>query len=129
MGTTRRAFAWIIASVFLCGCAMTREGQLREKGAEVESRLSAQRDKVLAMPADDGTRRAELDRLTDLRSQLTAANLGITAAQFVPEDKRNAAYDVVEQMYDTIEWNIPIPPGGQSRPLPKEYSGGKLNFR
>jgi DNA repair ATPase RecN len=120
---------YVVVALVLGGCAISREGQLRNKGEQVESKLSAERDKVLTLSADDPARQARLNRLNELRTELTAANLGITAAKLVPESNRDAAYDVVEQMYDTIEWNIPIPPGQKMRPLPKEYSGGNLQFR
>jgi hypothetical protein len=113
----------------LGGCAMTREEQLRDRSQEVASRLTAERDKVLDAWNTDPASRARLDHLTTLRTELLAANVGMTAAKFLPEERRDAAFDVIEQVYDTIEWNIPIPPGEKMKPLPPEFSDGRLNFR
>ena len=127
--TAGRWAGLLAATTILAGCALTREDQLRHKADRVESMLVKERDTALSAPPDSPDRRAKLEHLTDLRTELSAANLGITAAKYLPEDKRDSAYDVIEQVYETIEWNIPLAPGERQKPMPKQFSGGKFEFK
>lgn len=117
--------------ILLPACTTSRYGQLRARSAEVESALKAERDEVLAAtaPAARAESRQRLDHLTSLRYTLTAADLGLIAARRVlPEADRPLAYDAIEQAYDTIEWNIPLPPGQGTRPLPPAFTGGGFDI-
>jgi len=109
---------------------MTREQKLERQADRVEGSLVKERDRVLAMPVDDGGRGPRLDHLSGLRTTLSAANV---ARGLVPHlldvSQRDVAYDVLEEVYSTIDWNIPLDPRTQaSRPLPAGFSGGVLHL-
>jgi hypothetical protein len=46
----------------------------------------------------------------------------------VPADKRDIAYDVLDEAYDTIQWNIPLGPRDQKRVLPRGFENGTLKL-
>jgi len=119
----------LAASIVISGCAVTRAGSLRRKSEGVEKELRAEQKRVLALAPEDPEREARLERLTELRATLSAANIGLGAVpHFVAEDKRDMAYDVLEEVYDTIDWNIPLGPMDSPRPLPPRFQSGSLNL-
>ncbi|MGH7130570.1 MAG: hypothetical protein ACREJO_01300 [Phycisphaerales bacterium] len=121
-----RAIAVVLAAALLGGCAMSREAQLERKADQVESSLKTEQGKVLASSMVD--KPARLDYLTSLRNQLSLANVARGAVPYtVPEDKRPLAWDILDEVYGTLEWNIPLAPS-QSRPMPAAFANGVLNL-
>ncbi len=111
----------------LGGCAASRVDQLHRKADRVEASLKGEQRRVLALTSADRAQR--LDHLNSLRTTLSAANVGLGAVPHLVEpDKRDVAYDVLEEVYDTIEWNIPLGPGDPQRPLPSRFSNGVLKL-
>jgi hypothetical protein len=53
-GGLTRGVAGIILAMWISGCAMTREQKLERQADRVEGSLVKERDRVLAMPIDDG---------------------------------------------------------------------------
>lgn len=116
-------------SLGLGGCATSRLDQLRHKSDLVETRLVKERDRVARLSPGDPERAARLDHLTTLRGTLSAANIGLgTVPHLVPPEQRDLAYDVIDEAYDTIDWNIPLGPGDAKKSLPLRFQGGRLNL-
>jgi hypothetical protein len=121
----------ILAAVLipLAGCAVSREDQLRRTADRLESKLGAEQARVLALPPTDAERAARLDNLTGLRSTLSGAKISVGAVSgFVPEQYRGMAYDTIDEVFSTIDWNIPLGPGDQKRGLPNAFSASGLNY-
>lgn len=119
----------LAAAITLTGCATSRIDQLRNKSDRVESHLIRERDRVSLLASTDPERLERLDHLTTLRATLSAANIGLgTIPHFVPIDKRDLAYDVIDEAYDTIDWNIPLGPNDPKKPLPLRFQNGSLNL-
>lgn len=111
----------------LAACAMSRVDQLHNKADKVESSLKKEQSRVLALNSAD--RSARLDHLNSLRATLSAANVGLGAVPHLIEPaQRDVAYDVIEEVYDTIDWNIPLGPTETKRALPLQFNNGKLNL-
>jgi hypothetical protein len=106
-------------TVTLTGCA-SRYDQLRTKSGRVESALIAERTKVSTTDATD--RSARLSHLSDLRATLSAANVGLGATRYIPKEQREVAYDILDEVYGTIEWNIPLGPTDKKKSLPSSFS-------
>jgi hypothetical protein len=118
---------FIVAS--LSGCAQSRFEQLRSKANRVESALLKERTRVTSLSSTDPSRQARIDRLTNLRGTLSAANIGLgTVPIIIPPEQREIAYSVLEEAYGTIEWNIPLDPGQPMKPLPSQFQGGVLKL-
>ena len=126
----RRMLIAIAAGLGMASCAVTREQKLERQADRVESRLVAERDRVLELSAADPGRTARLDHLSGLKATLSAANVARgLVPQLMEESQRGVAYDVLEETYSTIEWNIPLDPRSQAaRPLPAGFNGGTLNL-
>lgn len=121
--------AVLAASFTLGGCSVSRYGQLKEKASDVESSLRSEQRRVVALPAGEVERSARLDHLTNLRAMLSAANIGLGATRYaVPEDKRDLAYDILDEAYGTIEWNIPLGPTEPKRAMPTRFNNGVLRL-
>jgi hypothetical protein len=119
-----------VSIIFSTGCAMSREQQLARKADVVESSLKAEQRRVLKLPPLDPQRDSRLSHLTTLRTTLSAANIARgSVAHFLPPEQRPTAYDVLDEAYDTIEWNIPLGPGERLRPMPAGFANGTLNIR
>jgi hypothetical protein len=119
----------LAAALTIAGCATSRLDQLRDKADRVESHLLKERDRIARLPSGDPERSPRLDHLTTLRTTLSAANIGLgTVPHFVPHDKRDLAYDVIDEAYDTIDWNIPLGPNDPKKPLPFRFQNGTLNL-
>lgn len=124
----RWAAASAVSLAVLAGCTMSRVEQLERKSDRVAASLKSEQTRVLALNAADRTQR--LDHLNMLRATLSAANVGLGAVpHFTQPAERDIAYDVIEEVYDTIEWNIPLGPGDPQRPLPSQFSGGVLKLK
>ncbi|MCK6476478.1 MAG: hypothetical protein L6Q35_06575 [Phycisphaerales bacterium] len=128
----KRHAALVAAAVGLSlvgGCAMSREDKLRARSDKIADALIDERDRVLNSTAPDLQRDARLARLNTLRTTLSAINVGLGSARYLPEDRRALAYDVIDEAYTTIEWNIPLGPSDQLKPMPAEFQNGQLLFR
>lgn len=122
--------AALVATLALTGCSFTRYDRLVAKADKVEANLKLEQRKVLALTENDPARSSKLEHLTALRNQLSAANVGLSSVKnFVPADKKDIGYDVMEQVYDTIDWNIPLAPSDPGRKaLPAAFNGGVLKL-
>jgi hypothetical protein len=118
-----------LAGLLSASCATSRLAQLEKTARGVESHLIKERGRVLAMPAGDATRPVRLDHLTQLRATLSAANIGLgTVPYLLEEAQRPMAYDVLEEVYATIDWNIPLGPDQPKKQLPAQFMGNTLNL-
>ncbi len=120
-----------LALLFSGGCALSRADKLERKADKIESRLVQERDEALSVrAADAGAYSTKMNHLTTLRSTLSIANGALAAVPYVfkgPEE--NLAYDVLDEVYGTIDWNIPLLPNDPGiKVLPKEFSGGRINL-
>ena len=106
----------------LTGCAMSRADKLEAKSERVEKALLTEQRRIIE--TQDAERQARLDHLTQLRALLSAANISLGV---VPH-KRDIAYDVLDEAYDTIQWNIPLGPRDQKRGLPRGFENGMLKL-
>ena len=105
---------------------MSREAQLERKADQVEASLKSEQTMVLSSSMTD--KPARLDYLTSLRNQLSLANVARGAVPYtVPENKRPLAWDILDEVYGTLEWNIPLAPS-QARPMPTAFANGVLNL-
>lgn len=112
----------------LLGCAVSRHDQLKSMSGRVEKSLRAEQSRVIAL-TDDPTRGARLDHLSQLKYTLSAANVGLGAVPYaIDEAQRPMAYDVLEEVYSTIDWNIPLGPNDPKRALPQQFSSGTLQL-
>lgn len=119
----------VAAAAALGGCSVTRYGELRNKASDVESELKSEQRRVVAMAPAEGEKDARLDHLTGLRAMLSATNIGLSATRYaIPEEKRDLAYDVLEEAYGTIEWNIPLGPSEPKRAMPARFKNGALKL-
>ncbi len=119
----------VAAAAALGGCSVTRYGELRNKASDVESELKSEQRRVVAMAPGEGEKDARLDHLTGLRAMLSATNIGLSATRYaIPEEKRDLAYDVLEEAYGTIEWNIPLGPSERKRAMPARFKNGALKL-
>jgi len=119
----------VAAAAALGGCSVTRYGELRNKASDVESELKSEQRRVVAMAPGEGEKDARLDHLTGLRAMLSATNIGLSATRYaIPEEKRDLAYDVLEEAYGTIEWNIPLGPSEPKRAMPARFKNGALKL-
>jgi hypothetical protein len=124
-----RKFALLgLMIIVLGGCATSRVDRLQAKSERVEKALYAEQKQVLAMSAES-ERRERLDHLTQLRALLSAANISLgVVPHAIPAEKRDIAYDVLDEAYDTIQWNIPLGAGEARRPLPSQFRNGVLQL-
>jgi hypothetical protein len=122
----------VVASivVVLSGCAVSRQDQLRAESRRVGKHLTAERSRALAMLPTEPERTLKLDHLGDLRLSLSAANIALGAVpRFLPEQDHDLAYDVLEEVYATIDWNAPLLPGESGmRAFPEAFGNNTLNW-
>ncbi len=109
------------------GCATSRLDQLRSKSDRVETSLKIEQTKVLSL--NEPVRQQRLTHLSTLRGTLSAANVGLGASRYLPDEDRELAYDVLDEVYGTIDWNIPLGSGQPLKPLPSQFSNGVLKLR
>jgi hypothetical protein len=118
-----------------CASAPERTGELtvsdlRDRARHVERQLLAQRDRAMA---DTATARARLAPLTNLRLALSVANVSLAAVEteLVKPEHRSVAYSVMDEVYGTIDWNIPlagVAGSEQLRTMPTLFAPTGLNF-
>lgn len=125
----RRAVVLLAALLPLASCAMSREQELRKKSDAVEAQLLGEQQRIVELPAAEPNRAPRLAHLTKLRTLLSATDIAFsTAKHSLPDDRRAIAYDVIEQAYDTIQWNIPLGPADPQREMPAAMRDGVLNL-
>lgn len=113
----------------LPGCAVSRKQELKRLSNRVDRQLRSEQHQVLARPLNDPERSARLDALTTLKTTHSLADLGLASAPRLLEGEQLAvAYDVLEEVYGVIEWNIPLMPGQGTKPLPSVFGDTGLNF-
>ena len=118
------------AALLLTGCTLSRAEQLARQSERVETKLLRECDRVTAAPSTPDTG-ARLSHLTDLRTQLTVADAARKLAPRLLQEPEqiDAAYDVLEEVYSTIDWNIPLLPGDRGRKaLPSVFGPAGLDF-
>lgn len=116
----------------LSGCAKSKLEMVRDKADSVESTLKKEHKRVLAMGPEQTDRRARLDHLNEMQYSLRAANVGLATIPWLPfdaEKDRELALDVMDEVYDTIDWNIPLGPSDPKRAFPTQWSGNALKLR
>jgi hypothetical protein len=118
-----------VAALVSGGCAVTRQQQLERSAEALAGKLTAERDRVLAVYVmKDDERVPRLEHLSGLRYTLSAANVALAAVpRVVPEGDRDLAYDVIEEVHGVIGWNIPLGPKDPKRALPALFAGNELN--
>jgi small-conductance mechanosensitive channel len=121
--------ALIGLTVFLTACAVSREDRLRDKADRLNDKLVDEREKILDNPQFVESRDAQLTHLTTLRTTLSAINIGLGSTRYLAEQDRDLAYDVIEEAYDTIEWNIPYASPSMQKTMPMQFQNGVLNFK
>jgi hypothetical protein len=120
-----RSLLLVVLLGLLPACAVSRHDQLRSRARQVEKTLTAERDRALTL--EPPRSRERLDHLSSMRIALTAVNLALAAVpRLVEPPDRPLAYDTIEQAYDTIEWNIPLP-ASQTRALPPAFLGNRFD--
>ncbi|MFN5946690.1 MAG: hypothetical protein ACK5ZG_00775 [Phycisphaerae bacterium] len=122
----------IAATAMLAGCSKSRLEMVRDKADSVESSLKSEQKRVLKLGPQDTTRRARLEHLNEMQYSLRAANIGLAAIPWMPfnsEQDRDLALDVMDEVYDTIDWNIPLGPDDPKRPFPAQWSGNALKLQ
>lgn len=122
----------IAATSMLAGCSKSRLEMVRDKADSVESSLKSEQKRVLKLGPQDTTRRARLEHLNEMQYSLRAANIGLAAIPWMPfnsEQDRDLALDVMDEVYDTIDWNIPLGPDDPKRPYPAQWSGNTLKLQ
>lgn len=108
---------------------MNRRDQLRDKSERIARKLGEEQQRVVAMDQLESTRAARLDHLTQLRASLSAANIALGAVpRFLRDAEQQTAFDVLDEVYNTIDWNIPLGPSEPRRPMPREFSTGVLKL-
>lgn len=113
----------------LAACAVSRHDQVRAHAQRTERSLVSERDRAIRSDTLASARDARLSHLSTLRLTLSAANIALGSVPFaVDEPKRPAAYDVLDEVYSTIEWNIPLGPGDAIRPMPRQFQGNVLRL-
>jgi hypothetical protein len=132
----RRFFApvgvlWLalLTVVLLTGCTQSRAQKLAARADKVETALTRERDRVLELPAGP-ERSARLDHLSSLNLQLRAANISrVAAPRLLTGEQVDMAFDVLDEVYGTINWNIPLAPSDtRAKPLPDLFTGAGLDF-
>ena len=115
----------------LAGCSLSRADKLERKSDKIESRLVRERDKALTLRGTDAfASSSKIDHLTILRGTLSIANGALAAVPYVfKEPEQNLAYDVLDEVYGTIDWNIPLLPGDPAiKRMPAQFAGGRVNL-
>jgi len=114
--------------LLLASCA-TRYDELRSESARVETALTKEQALVLNTDKSPADRQQRLDYLSQLRTTLSAANIGLSTIKYVvPADKQPVAYDVLQEVYGTIKWNIPLGPSDTKKQLPPLFKNNQLNI-
>ncbi|MBS0189539.1 MAG: hypothetical protein U0573_08915 [Phycisphaerales bacterium] len=119
---------FLACTLILTACA-SRYDQLKAESSRVETALTNEQSLILNTDKDAADRQARLDYLSQLRTTLSAANIGLATIKYaVPADKQPIAYDVLEEVYGTIKWNIPLGPRDTKKPLPPLFKNNQLQI-
>jgi hypothetical protein len=121
----------VMSPVLLGGCALSRADQLARQSDKVESRLIQERDRTMRLSSGSPEVGERLDYLSSLRSQLTVADAARKLAPRLLTDpgQVETAYDILEEVYSTIEWNIPLSPRDAHRKaMPGLFGPAGLDF-
>ncbi len=111
------------------GCQVTRLQKLHAKADKVERNLVKERDRVLRTDKSE-ERQPRLSHLSSLHGTLSLTNVALgTVPLLVPGDQRGLAYDIIDEAYDTIEWNIPLGPNDVKKPMPMQLQGSALRLQ
>ncbi len=122
----------LAATSVLSGCSKSRLEMVRDKADAVEGNLKSEQKRVLKLGPQETTRRARLEHLNQMQYSLRAANIGLAAIPWMPfdtEQDRDLALDIMDEVYDTIDWNIPLGPDDPKRPFPAQWTGNSLKLR
>jgi len=112
----------------LSACA-SRYDELKSESYRVETALTKEQSLVLNTDKYANDRQQRLDYLSQLRTTLSAANIGLSTVRYVvPADKQPIAYDVIQEVYGTIKWNIPLGPSDPKKQLPALFKNNQLNI-
>jgi hypothetical protein len=113
----------------LSGCTISRQDRVERQASDVGDQIDDQRDETLKLSLKNEERTARLNYLKSLRATWGDANRALAAIpSTVPPEEQNNAYDLMGEVYETIEWNIPLGPGEAMRPLPAGFSGNVLQL-
>lgn len=125
-----RTLAVVLLVGTLAACSTGRLAKLERKADRIEASLRAEQKRVLSMGPGEPGRAARMDYLSQLRGTLSAANVALGTVPYVIEEpQRPIAYDVIEEVYSTIEWNIPLGPNDPAKKqLPSQFSGNALRL-
>ncbi|MGH7242769.1 MAG: hypothetical protein ACREJD_05070 [Phycisphaerales bacterium] len=114
--------------LLLASCA-SRYDQLKSESAQVETALTKEQSLVLNTDKFASDRQQRLDYLSQLRTTLSAANIGLSTVKYVvPAEQQPIAYDVIQEVYGTIKWNIPLGPSDPKKQLPALFQNNQLNI-
>lgn len=124
------AVAGLTCAAFgLGGCQVTRQQKLRAKSDKVEHNLVKERDRVLKA-YKTSEREPRLAHLTSLHGTLSLTNVALgTVPLLVPYEQRDVAYDILDEAYDAIDWNIPLGPNDVNKPMPMQLQGSSLRLQ
>lgn len=119
----------LVISLLFLACCASRYDQLKTESARVENSLVKEQRLVLDSDKYAADRQQRLDYLSQLRTTLSAANIGLSTIKYVvPADKQPIAYDVLDEVYGTIKWNIPLGPTEPKKQLPALFKNNSLNI-
>lgn len=134
----------LLLSLGAGGCAQSRYDQVKDASRQVQVVLDSQLKAALSEepPVSEPTarrdraasqaayRQAQINRLTSIKYQLSAANVALGAVPYLLEQpaERETAYTFLEEVYSTLAWNAKLPPDVPLRALPANPMPGKLNF-
>lgn len=123
-----RTLAVLAVVGLLTGCSVSRKQELQRLSNRVEKDLKAEREAVLDRPSTDPERGTRLGHLTNLKTTHALADVGLSSASRVLQgNDLELAYDVLEEVYGVIDWNIPLLPS-ESKPLPTMFGPSGLDF-
>ncbi|MCE7973968.1 MAG: hypothetical protein DYG92_06520 [Leptolyngbya sp. PLA1] len=124
-----RLLPLLAAPALLGACTVSRHDQVKAHAQRTERALVSERDRTIRSDTLAPARDARLGHLSTLRLSLSAANIALGSVPYaIDEPKRPAAYDVLDEVYSTIEWNIPLGPGDSLKPLPRQFQGNVLRL-
>jgi hypothetical protein len=118
------------AFMLLGGCKTTRQQDLRDLSRSVGEQLKGEQGRALALAPADPVRGPRLSQLDTMRYTWSAANIALSSApRFFDGPERELAFDVLEEVYGAIEWNLPKGPGDPgARLLPAGFVGNRLDL-
>ena len=120
---------FITAALPMTGCSVSRHQEIKRLSDRVEKDLKSEQREVLTLDAGNAERATRLDHLTSLKTTHSIADVGLaTAPRLLEGDDLSLAYDILEEAYQTIEWNVPLLPGQGTRDLPNAFGPSGHDF-